>query len=149
MLSKLVNNDISYNDYIYSLLIIVLGLSSPLILFPIINFFNYSIIIEELLKAIIVFFLISKIKYKIKYLIIFAFLFGLSETIFYINNIVAIGDYNLFIYRFLFTIPMHIFTMLTIYSFYKIKKVYIILGFIFAIIIHYLFNDIILTLNFI
>ncbi|MBU0648537.1 PrsW family intramembrane metalloprotease [Patescibacteria group bacterium] len=125
------------------ILIIISGLILPLILMPIVKIVDYSEIIEEIAKALVVFFLIIKLpglKQKIWLGILFGFFFGLSESIFYLNNIFQLGDLGVFWQRFLLTVPMHVMTVLVVLWFGLKNKKWIILGMMIAIIFHLTFN---------
>jgi len=132
-------------------LIIIVGLILPLFLLFIIHYTGYSEILEEIAKALVVLFLILRLpnlKLKIIAAVIFGFLFGMSENILYINDILQTGNFNIFWKRFLFPTPLHIITVLIIlFSALKNKK-FIILGTIMAIAVHLLFNQIIPYFNF-
>ncbi|HDH31488.1 MAG TPA: PrsW family intramembrane metalloprotease [Candidatus Wolfebacteria bacterium] len=135
-----------FSNGIKFIFLIITGLILPLILIPVVKLTGFSEIIEEISKALAVLFLIfrfSTLKQKIKAGILFGFLFGLSESIFYLNNIFQVGDFSIFWQRFLWTVPMHIITVLVILlPAFKNRKM-IILGIIGAIIIHLLFNNLI------
>ncbi len=129
---------------IYSL-VVVLGLAIPIILVPIVRFTGYSEILEELAKAFVVLFVISRLftfKQKLIAGVFFGFLFGLSENLFYLSNFFQIGDFSNFWMRFIYTLPMHILTVLVLIlsiAFFK-KKYFVGFGLAGAIIIHYVFN---------
>ena len=75
-----------FSNIIKIFFIIILGFILPLLLIPVIKLVGYSEIVEEISKALVVLFLISKLsswKIKIFIGIIFGFLFGLSETMFF------------------------------------------------------------------
>ncbi len=115
----------------------------------------YPAFVEEIAKALVVFFLILNlpgIKYKITAGLLFGFLFGLSENIFYLSNIIEKGVSHDFWQRMIFVVPMHIVTVLMILfsgwagrKFLPQRKVlaigFLILGLGMAIILHTLFNS--------
>lgn len=128
------------------ILIGVISLVLPVILIPIIKLAGYSEIIEEIIKTLVVLFLILKLpntKLEITGAILFGFLFGLSENILYLTNIFQGGDFSTFWQRFLWTVPMHIITILIILFSGIAGKKLIIFGLIAAIITHLLFNSIV------
>lgn len=136
------NKDLN-NDIFYMISIVMAGLVLPVFLIPVVKFFGHTEIIEEIAKALIVLFLILKLptnKIKILYGFFFGLLFGLSESIFYFNNIFELGNFSVLGQRFLWTIPMHIITVLLMVLTGLIKKGYLIFGFIGALILHALFN---------
>lgn len=105
----------------------------------------YPAFVEEIAKALVVFFLILNLpgtKYKIAAGLLFGFLFGLSENIFYLTNIIENGEFVYFWQRCLLVTPMHIVTVLVILFSGLAGKKWIILGLGVAIILHALFNDI-------
>ena len=136
----------SLNDIISLIFVIIAGLVLPAVLIPTVKFFGHTEIIEEVAKALIVLFLILKLptnKTKIIYGLFFGLLFGLSESIFYLNNIFQFGDFNVFWQRILWTVPMHIITVLVMVFSGLTAKRFLIFGFIGAVILHILFNSLI------
>lgn len=136
----------SLNDIISLIFVIIAGLVLPAVLIPTVKFFGHTEIIEEVAKALIVLFLILKLptnKTKIIYGLFFGLLFGLSESIFYLNNIFQFGDFSVFLQRILWTVPMHIITVLVMVFSGLTAKRFLIFGFIGAVILHMLFNSLI------
>lgn len=144
MLKKLTKNVMQTIDTgIYRVSISIAGLVLPIILISIINFTGQSEIIEEIGKALVVFFIISRNlswKLRLEGAVVFGVLFGLSENIFYLINFLGSEDYYIFLLRFITTLPMHIVTVLIIFIFTEIKKYFWILGLTLSILIHFLFN---------
>jgi len=143
------NNENNFNAAIYGTLAILSGLIAPVFLLFIIKYTGYSEVIEEIAKAAVVFFIILKLpnlKTRLLGAFIFGFLFGLSENVFYLSNFLDFNGFQVFLQRFLWTVPMHIATVLIILLFASIKKEFIILGLFLGIILHLLFNQIILTI---
>lgn len=125
-------------------LIIIFGLILPFLLIIVVRFTGYSEIIEEVAKAIMVFTLIMtlpSLRERLLFGILFGFLFGLSENMFYLRNIFELGDFNIFLKRFIWTLPMHIITVLILALSASAKKWLILFGLILAIILHILFNN--------
>jgi len=142
-LSPVENNQLN-SDSLKIAILIIIGIALPLILIPIIKIVDFSEIIEELVKAGIVLFLILKfstLKRKIGAGILLGFLFGLSENILYLNNVFQIGDFSIFWQRFLWTVPMHIITVLIILLPALRRKSLIVLGLGGAIVVHLVFNN--------
>ncbi len=136
---------------VYVILAIVAGLVLPALLIPLIKFTGYSAVIEEITKALVVLFLILELpslKAQIFVGIVFGFLFGASENIFYLNNIFQLGDFGVFLQRFLWTVPMHITTVLVMVFTGLVGKKWIVLGLVGAIILHVLFNSLVVTMLF-
>lgn len=143
MLKKSNNAYEQLNSATIFIFIFLSGLILPAVLIPVVRFTGYSEIIEEISKALIVIFLILKItglKRQTLCAVIFGFLFGFSESIFYLGNILQTGNFNIFFERFLFAVPLHIITVLIILFFGLISKYLLPLGVAIAIIIHLLFN---------
>lgn len=131
------------------LLAALAGLALPLILIPVVHFTHHPVIIEEVAKLIVVFFIISKLptmRLRILAGLLFGFLYGISETIFF----VAPFDYRLamqiFSERLLSTIPMHIATVLVMVVLGLWRKHAILIGFLLAILIHLVFDSYIVAL---
>ena len=136
--------NLSIKSLINKILIIIFGLILPILLIIIVRFTGYSEIVEEIAKAIIVLTLIMNIpslRGKMLFGILFGFLFGLSENMFYLRNIFELGDFNIFLKRFIWTLPMHIITVLILTLSSSAKKWLIFFGLILAIILHILFNN--------
>ncbi|MDP3882654.1 MAG: PrsW family glutamic-type intramembrane protease [Candidatus Staskawiczbacteria bacterium] len=128
------------------ILISAFGLILPMILIFVVHFTGYSEIFEEIVKMLVILFLVLKLpdfKLQIIGAVIFGFLFGLSESMLYLNNIFQIGDFSVFWQRFLFAVPMHIITVLVILFSGKMGKKFIIFGLAISIILHLLFNGLI------
>lgn len=135
--------DKSSNDIFRFVFLILLAVVLPLFLIPIVKMSGYSEIIEEIAKALIIFFVIlgfSTFRKKIGGVIIFGFLFALSESIFYMNNIFQLGNFDIFWQRLILTIPLHIITALIILLPALKNKSLIFIGLFAAIGIHLLFN---------
>jgi len=130
-----------FNLAISFIFVFLVGLILPIVLIPVVKITGYSEVVEEISKFLVVLFLILKMpRFKILAAIVFGFLFGFSESVFYLTNVFQIGDYSLIIQRFLFTIPMHIITTLAILLPTLLNKKLIIFGLLASILIHILFN---------
>lgn len=106
----------------------------------------YPVFVEEIVKVLVIFFLIlnlPEIKYKIMAGLLFGFLFGLSENIFYLTNIIDSGEIIYFWQRMILVTPMHITTTLIILLPALKSKWFIIFGLAGAIALHTLFNGIV------
>jgi hypothetical protein len=129
---------------IYSVAVVLAGCSLPLFLIIITHYTGFSEVIEELSKALIIYFFITKfpkLSWQIVSALVFGFLFGLSESIFYLNNIFQIGNLNIFWERFLLSIPLHVITVLIILFSAQKNKKFIIAGTIAATVLHLLLNQ--------
>jgi len=128
-------------------ILVVAGIVLPLILLPVIKITGFSEIVEEIAKALVVLFLILKLPtWKLQILggIAFGFLFGVSENFFYLNNIFQLGDFSIFWQRFIWIIPMHIITVLVMVFAGLARKWFLIFGLAGAIVLHILFNGIVI-----
>lgn len=135
-----------FNTAVYGIFLFITGLVLPAILIFIVKFIGYSEIVEEIAKALVVLFLILKLpNFKTQILagIIFGFLFGVSENFLYLNQIFQFGDFSIFWQRFLWTMPMHIITVLVMVFASLARKPFLIFGLVGAIILHALFNGIV------
>jgi hypothetical protein len=127
----------------YYILTVMSGLLLPLILLPVVKLFGYSEIVEEVAKGLIIFFLIFRLqtkKHKILSGVLFGFLFGLSESFFYLNNIWQLGDMSIFWQRIYLTLPIHILTCLIMVLCGLKNKKLILVGWVLAILLHLGFN---------
>ncbi len=146
-MAKFSNINQQFSNTIKIVFLSIAGLVLPLLLIPLIKFTGHSEIVEEIAKALIVLFLILQLqthKQQILAGIAFGFLFGVSENFFYLNNIFQLGDFSIFWQRFLWTVPMHIITVLVMVLTGLAKKWVFILGLAGAIILHILFNGIVI-----
>ena len=124
-----------------SILVPLFAAITPFILWPIEIILPYPYIVEEISKAILIFFLLKlPNREKILGTIMIGFLFSFSETVLYLFNVFSVGSLQTLLLRFIFTTPMHILTSLIILSSALINKNLIILGIIIAALVHYIFN---------
>lgn len=116
----------------------------PFVIWPIeVYLLPYPFFVEEIAKGILIFFIASKkIKVSKKAYLVLAvgILFTLSESILYLFNIYYARDLSIFSERLLTTGFLHILTSFVIFFFARKNKYLGILGLIFAIIVHYLYN---------
>jgi hypothetical protein len=127
----------------------LLALVSPLFLWPIELYLPYPYLLEEIVKAGLLYPLITsgvKFSDKIKLAIIVGVLFSITESVLYLFNIYQIGTLSTFINRLLVTSTLHVVTVLIITLPTKGSKYWIILGLLMAIGVHYLFNEFVRTL---
>ncbi len=144
--SPIKKEELIFDTLTKSIALLVMGLILPAIIIVIVKFTGYSEVVEEIAKATIVLFLISNLKtYRLEviFAILFGFLFGLSENIFYFNQILQSGNMDTFWQRFIWTIPMHIFTVLIMTLTATGRKWFLFFGILAAIVVHIIFNVII------
>lgn len=110
----------------------ILGLFLPFLLWPVEMWLPFPHFAEEIAKALSIL-LIYKDRKNIREVILFGVSFALSESIFYVFNIAAVGNLSTLFLRLALTIPLHAGTSVAIYKlrFWGIPV---------AIGIHYLFN---------
>lgn len=130
------------------ILVLLMALISPLPLFLLEKFLPYPYIIEELLKAALVLIIIRlpEKTTQIKTLFLAAFLFALSENIFYLANFIGGQSLNTFGQRFLLTAVLHIFTATVILFPAQRKRWLIFPSVILAMLIHYIYNQSVLVI---
>jgi hypothetical protein len=119
------------------------ALAAPFIIWPIETFLPYPYIVEELFKLFFVFNINKEEKhfeFKIKFTVLVCALFGVSESIFYLFDIFISGSILDFIERLLITVPMHIITGLVMILGINKGKIGLVIGFISAVCIHFIFN---------
>ena len=136
----------SSDDLIKIILILVAGLVVPVFLIPLIQLTKNSEIIEELAKALLIFFLVLNLRgigKKFLVVIFLGFFFGLSETFFYLVNILQFGKEEIFNQRLILVIPMHIITCVIILIPALKNKWLIIAGVFMAVATHLFFNSLI------
>lgn len=140
---KKIKNNLLLDDTLRFILLIAVSLILPLILIPIVKIIGYTEIIEELVKALVIFFIVlgfSTVKKGTVGALILGTLFALSESIFYLNNIFQNGDFDIFWQRLAWTMPLHIITVLIMFMLALKEKKLIVPGFIFAVLVHVAFN---------
>lgn len=130
-------------------LFIIFGFILPFLLWPIEYFLPYPHIVEELAK----YGSLLWIKYAefagktifskktVLATIVFALFFSLTETVLYLLNYFALGDFSLIFNRLAIVTPMHILTTLVIFSSLDKGKGYQFFAVILAVIVHYVFNN--------
>ena len=143
-IKKTVSKQCGRNDLLKSATIVLIGIIVPWFIILAVKIVGYSEIIEEISKALIVLFVLNNftsLSQRIKNTISFAFFFGLSESLFYLNYACQLDNMNVFWPRIALTMPMHIITALVLlFSALKNRKT-IILGIIGSSIIHLAFNS--------
>lgn len=133
------------------ILVLLFSLVAPLPLLIIEKFIPYPFIVEEVLNLILVLVLLNT-KTKIKqnvlpFVILSGILFTISESIFYLSNILASqSSLIVFFQRLFLTGTLHVGTLLILFFFMTKKTRWWILGFMIAVLIHFLFNYLILML---
>lgn len=119
------------------LTIVLYALIGPFLVWPVEYFLPYPFIVEELFKTILVYFIPQK---SYKPILLSGIGFAISETVLYTLMINSSGNVSLLFTRLLTTSILHSVTFITIYLFGKKNKWLLTVGFIIAVLIHYLYN---------
>lgn len=125
------------------MIIILFAAILPFFLWPIEMLLPYPFIVEELAKALLVYWILVSVSGKstqIKIAILVGVLFSFSESILYLVNILQVGNGWTIVQRLLLTTPLHVITILIMLFFGMWKKTYLILGVLLAMLLHYWFN---------
>ena len=133
------------------LALIQLGaLASPLFLILLEKALPYPYVIEEIVKLFFVTLILGQEKIKkqslLWYVVLWGGLFAVSETLFYLSNILMLQTYGVFFMRLVYTGILHVATVVIIYLFSKKIQNGWMLGFTLAMIIHFLYNLLVLSL---
>jgi len=120
----------------------LLALVAPFVVWPIELILPYPHVVEEVIKAMIVYTLldIPDRSTKIKFAILIGLLFAFSESVLILFNIQMVGNIQTYFVRLLVTIPLHVITTLLILLPALKNKKLIVVGVLLASITHYLFN---------
>lgn len=129
-------------------LIPLIAAITPFVVWPIELFLPYPYIIEEVVKASLVLFVINlpDKSVQLKLVLASAVTFTLSETVLYSLNIAQVGDLSTLLTRFTLTAILHSLTMLIILISSFKSKWFILVGVMVAMLIHYLFNQLLVIL---
>ena len=123
---------------------LLLALASPFLLLPIEKFLPYPHFIEETVKLIVVVMIIKAERQAKENLWVWVFtagfLFAVSESILYLMNIFALGNFMLLPQRLLLTGILHTSTMMLMYFLGRKNYAGLAVGFVGAVLIHYFFN---------
>ena len=124
------------------MIIVLFGAILPFILWPIEYFLPFPYLIEEAAKGVFAYLIIRMVERPLQWRIaaLFGLLFALSESVFYIFNILLVGTSITYFERLALTIPLHAGTMVLILLFGQKKREFIPIGVLIAVIIHYYFN---------
>lgn len=113
--------------------------------------FLWPVVFEEIGKGLVVYFFILKLvgqNRKMLFGFLFGIIFGLWENILYLECFVMNGDYDLWLARFLWPLPVHFSTVLLMVMSGLEKRKFIIFGLIGAMLLHYLYNTYITSMVF-
>jgi hypothetical protein len=92
--------------------VLVVALMGPLLLWPIEQVLPWPVAVEEVFKALLVWWLLRRPAQKPVFWVFLAGLaFGISETAFYSINFLMAGEVSGWMWRWVTTVPMHVLTM--------------------------------------
>lgn len=120
----------------------------PIVLIPVEKMAPYPYIVEEIAKAVLIFQILknSKRKNQLALTLTVAFLFALSENIFYSTNFITNGIFYNFWQRFLLTTSLHLLTAIIILLPSQKKVKLMAPATLLAMLIHYLYNQLVLLI---
>lgn len=123
---------------------LLLAFSSPLLLLPLERLSPHLYFLEEIAKLIIVLLMTKAEKERKRNFKILAvlggFIFAFSESVFYLVNILTLGDLSLFPKRLMLTGVLHMGTIFLLYLLVKRGKTGTVVGLMLSALIHYLYN---------
>jgi hypothetical protein len=129
--------------YVSAALVCVSGCMLPIVLMPIVWGIGHSVFVEELAKAMIIVAWIAPLTRRLHMValgMMLGALFGVSESVFYLPQLLQHGEAAHFFYRTLRTVPMHVITTLIMVMFCWTGRYWFFLGLPCAILLHSIFN---------
>ena len=125
------------------LLIPLMAAAAPFVVWPIEFLFPYPFVVEEVIKAVIVSLVPRNIALTkgLLIMVLSGILFTLTESIFYLFNISAGGD---FLTRWLLTVALHSGTFVLIYLPVRKSPRLTVVGLLGAIVVHYIYNQLVI-----
>jgi len=129
-------------------LVWLVALILPLILIPFEKLAPYPYVIEEIVKATLIYVILknSDRQNQLKLSLVAAFLFALSENVFYSTNFITNGILYSFWQRFFLTTSLHLLTAVVILIPSQKRLMLIVPVTMLAIVIHYLYNQLALLI---
>lgn len=120
----------------------LMALMAPFLVLIIETVFPYPHIVEELVKALLVWqvLTINNKKQQLKLTVSLGILFALSETVLYLMNFFLLSSPTPLLSRLVLTSTLHAVTMLVMLLSSFINKRFFIVGLILAMLIHYSYN---------
>jgi hypothetical protein len=124
---------------------LVITLAAPLLLLPVEQLFPRSYVLEEVFKAILIWYLLksNELQSRSAWLQVglLGFTFTFSESMLYLVNFLSLGDFSMLLFRLLFTGLLHIATFFVLFGFAKKSKYGLAVGFLLNVGIHFWFNE--------
>jgi len=132
------------DDITIIFLVFILAFIAPLILIPLEKILPYPHVVEEIVKAILITFILklSSQKLQFKTSVLFGLLFATSENMFYLANFITNNLTAFFLQRVLLTTTLHVLTTIIIFLPSQKRKILIIPATVLAMFIHFLYNKI-------
>lgn len=136
------------NNFAIIFLVWLAALILPLILIPFEKLAPYPYVIEEIVKATLIYIILknSDRQNQLKLSLVAAFLFALSENIFYSTNFITNGILYSFWQRTILTTGLHLFTTVIIFLPSQRKLKLIVPATLVAMVIHYFYNQLVLLI---
>jgi len=118
------------------------GFISPFVSWPIEKLLPYPYLIEEIVKALLLFFFANykSLKNKLESALVVGISFAISESVFYSFNIYSTNNFQVMGLRLFLTTLLHFATSLLIILPVKKNKAWILAGLSLAILLHFLYN---------
>ncbi|KKP72455.1 MAG: hypothetical protein UR68_C0015G0016 [Candidatus Roizmanbacteria bacterium GW2011_GWA2_35_19] len=134
------------NKIVITILLPLVALIAPFLVFLIEFYLPYPHFVEEIIKAIFIYFIIQipSFNTKIKLTLIVGISFALSETVFYLFNFFMLDSIAPLFLRLILTALLHSTTMIVMLLSTFINKRFLLLGMILSVLIHYFYNMVVL-----
>lgn len=117
------------------------SLFGPMPLFLIEKYLPHPSFAEEIFKLLIIIILLKAGKRNLVFIaVLCGVFFTLSESIFYLANILMVKNPQLFFERIFFTGILHVFTFSFLYLMGRRGRAGLIIGFLFNVLIHFSYN---------
>lgn len=127
-----------------AILALLFSLTAPLFLLPIEKILPHPHFIEEAVKLLIVLMILRAERKEKENFTVWVFmaglLFAVSESIFYLVDIFALGDFMVFPKRLVLTSGLHVGTVMLMYFLGRKNYLGLVTGFAGAVLIHYFYN---------
>lgn len=130
--------------------IVVAGAVLPLVLIPIVRLVGVSEVVEECAKAAVIYFAAVRapiVRGRLWLGAVLGLLFGISESMLYLNQIVQLGAMSVFFERLMTAVPMHgITAWITAFGGVRFGAKGLAAGTVIAIGVHMAFNALVTTM---
>lgn len=136
-------NKLSSDKTLIIILSPLMALMAPFLVWGVEQFLPFPYLVEEAIKAIFAYVIISRIPDKtrqILFAVFLAVLFSLSETVLYLFNLFQSNTVSVLFLRLILTTSMHTVTIAIMVLCSFVNKKLFSLGIILAVIVHYFYN---------